>query len=170
MRSLILYGVRAQKDDLVDRPEVEVQQCMELTGTNSPRAWPTIMQAIQALLTVAVMLFGFEGAARYAPLAQLVEHLTLNQGVQGSSPWWCTRISGSESWLRYRDGTWPVGQVVKTEASHAFNIGSNPVRVTIFSLDRERKSEYNVCCCERSCNSWCLLGRGSTCSHPEHRS
>ena len=25
---------------------------------------------------------------------------------------------------------WPVGQVVKTEASHAFNIGSNPVRVT----------------------------------------
>ena len=26
---------------------------------------------------------------------------------------------------------WPVGQVVKTEASHAFNIGSNPVRVTI---------------------------------------
>ena len=26
--------------------------------------------------------------------------------------------------------TRPVGQVVKTEASHAFNIGSNPVRVT----------------------------------------
>ncbi len=28
---------------------------------------------------------------KYAPLAQLVEHLTLNQGVQGSSPWWCTK-------------------------------------------------------------------------------
>ena len=28
----------------------------------------------------------------------------------------------------------PVGQVVKTEASHAFNIGSNPVRVTTFFL------------------------------------
>ena len=27
--------------------------------------------------------------------------------------------------------TWPVGQAVKTEASHAFNIGSIPVRVTI---------------------------------------
>ena len=27
---------------------------------------------------------------RNAPLAQLVEHLTLNQGVQGSSPWRCT--------------------------------------------------------------------------------
>ena len=26
---------------------------------------------------------------------------------------------------------WPVGQVVKTAASHAVNIGSNPVRVTI---------------------------------------
>lgn len=25
-----------------------------------------------------------------APLAQLVEHLTLNQGVQGSSPWRCS--------------------------------------------------------------------------------
>ena len=24
---------------------------------------------------------------RNGPLAQLVEHLTLNQGVQGSSPW-----------------------------------------------------------------------------------
>ena len=35
-------------------------------------------------------LFGFEGAEEsipgYAPLAQLVEHLTLNQGVHGSSP------------------------------------------------------------------------------------
>ena len=31
-----------------------------------------------------------------APLAQLVEHLTLNQGVQGSSPWRCTH-SPSES-------------------------------------------------------------------------
>ena len=32
-------------------------------------------------------LFSFQGAQpRYAPLAQLVEHLTLNQGVQGSSP------------------------------------------------------------------------------------
>ena len=40
--------------------------------------------AIQAEVT----LFGFEGVylKSYAPLAQLVEHLTLNQGVQGSSP------------------------------------------------------------------------------------
>ena len=32
-----------------------------------------------------------KAAQRNAPLAQLVEHLTLNQGVQGSSPWRCTR-------------------------------------------------------------------------------
>ena len=32
-------------------------------------------------------LFSFQGVfEQYAPLAQLVEHLTLNQGVQGSSP------------------------------------------------------------------------------------
>ena len=29
---------------------------------------------------------------------------------------------------------WPIGQVVKTAASHAVNIGSNPVWVTIFLL------------------------------------
>ena len=32
---------------------------------------------------------------------------------------------------------WPVGQVVKTEASHAFNIGSNPVRVTSSSYETQ---------------------------------
>ena len=32
---------------------------------------------------------------------------------------------------------WPVGQVVKTAASHAVNIGSNPVRVTIFKAKKE---------------------------------
>ena len=35
---------------------------------------------------------------------------------------------------------WPVGQVVKTEASHAFNIGSNPVRVTTFLKARHAES------------------------------
>ena len=29
---------------------------------------------------------------------------------------------------------WPIGQVVKTAASHAVNIGSNPVWVTNFFL------------------------------------
>ena len=38
----------------------------------------------------------------------------------------------------------PVGQVVKTEASHAFNIGSNPVRVTIFLLTESGKVNIMV--------------------------
>lgn len=37
---------------------------------------------------------------------------------------------------RCKMDVWPVGQAVKTEASHAFNIGSNPVRVTKFKLHR----------------------------------
>ena len=37
---------------------------------------------------------------RFAPLAQLVEHLTLNQGVQGSSPWRCIRSPGIREYMR----------------------------------------------------------------------
>ena len=37
--------------------------------------------------SLSLTLFSFQGVLiGYAPLAQLVEHLTLNQGVQGSSP------------------------------------------------------------------------------------
>ena len=50
----------------------------------------------------------------------------------------------------------PVGQVVKTEASHAFNIGSNPVRVTTFSLDSDVTMEYNRFVSAKAlANSWC---------------
>ena len=36
-------------------------------------------------------MFNFEGTWKeFAPLAQLVEQLTLNQRAQGSSPWKCT--------------------------------------------------------------------------------
>ena len=34
------------------------------------------------------------GSTKYAPLAQLVEQLTLNQWVQGSSPWRRTKYGG----------------------------------------------------------------------------
>ena len=37
---------------------------------------------------------------RYASIAQLVEHLTLNQGVRGSSPRWCTINGPLVKWLR----------------------------------------------------------------------
>ena len=60
------------------------------------------------------------GACLYAPLAQLVEQLTLNQWVLGSSPRWCTKR--------------PVGQVVKTPPSHGGITSSSLVRVTIFLL------------------------------------
>ena len=53
---------------------------------------------------------------RNAPLAQLVEQLTLNQWVLGSSPRWCT--------------IWPVGQAVKTPPSHGGDGSSILPRVT----------------------------------------
>ena len=41
------------------------------------------------------------------------------------------KIAKSGANTRCKMDVWPVGQAVKTEASHAFNIGSIPVRVTI---------------------------------------
>ena len=46
-----------------------------------------------------------------APLAQLVEQLTLNQRVPGSSPWWRTKAcagTGRES--EKQTGAWPITQ------------------------------------------------------------
>ena len=47
-----------------------------------------IFTLVSLLLLPLAPLFGFQGVSSYfqAPLAQLVEHLTLNQGAQGSSP------------------------------------------------------------------------------------
>ena len=58
--------------------------------------------------------------ADYSGIAQLVEHLTVNQAVDGSSP-------PAGVFLYYIE--WPVGQVVKTPPFHGGNMGSNPVRV-----------------------------------------
>jgi hypothetical protein len=38
----------------------------------------------------------------FEPLAQLVEHLTFNQGVEGSSPSWLTTLCGSGSGVEHR--------------------------------------------------------------------
>ena len=54
----------------------------------------------------------------YSPIVQPVEHLTVNQGVVGSSP--------------TRGATWPVGQAVKTPPFHGGIGGSIPPPVTIF--------------------------------------
>ena len=56
----------------------------------------------------------------YSPIVQPVEHLTVNQGVVGSSP--------------TRGATWPVGQAVKTPPFHGGIGGSIPPPVTIRAL------------------------------------
>ena len=43
-------------------------------------------------LTFRLLLLGCAGVFNLAPLAQLVEHLTLNQGVRSSSLRWCTML------------------------------------------------------------------------------
>ena len=52
-------------------------------------------------------------------------------------PWGTSDLRERKVPALQRQTIWPVGQVVKTAASHAVNIGSNPVRVTIFLLTRE---------------------------------
>ena len=54
------------------------------------------------------------------PLAQLVEHLTLNQGVQSSILWRITIF------------LWPGGQEVKTPPFHGGIAGSIPAPVTTY--------------------------------------
>ena len=44
------------------------------------------------------------------------------------------KIAKSGANTRCKMDVWPVGQAVKTEASHAFNIGSIPVRVIFAPL------------------------------------
>ena len=78
------------------------------------------------MLVSIVQFSGCKPFKMYAPLAQMVEQLTLNQWVLGSSPRWCTKSCFSYS----KDQMWPVGQAVKTAASHAANRGSIPLRVT----------------------------------------
>ena len=48
-----------------------------------------------------------------APVAQLVEHLTLNQGVQGSSPCGCTDVAD-------------MAQLVEQRIRNAWVPGSSP--------------------------------------------
>ena len=72
----------------------------------------------------------------YEPLAQLVEHLTFNQRVEGSSPSWLTILF-----------SWPVGQVVKTPPFHGGNTGSNPVRVMFFAYFWSRGVVVNMPAC-----------------------
>ena len=59
-------------------------------------------------------------ADQFSSLAQSVEHLTVNQGVVGSSP------TGG---VCYCSNFWLLGQAVKTSPFHGGNTGSIPVGV-----------------------------------------
>ena len=102
---------------------------MQPANTNRSNTFPNAMGfGVLVCLFLSVSAKNFENhltngircaiinkSGEYAPLAQLVEQLTLNQWVLGSSPRWCTfRL---------------VGQVVKTPPSHGGITSSNLVRV-----------------------------------------
>ena len=59
-----------------------------------------------------------------APVAQLVEHLTLNQGVQGSSPCGCTPLKRKAFWHA------PVAQLVEHLTLNQGVQGSSPCGCT----------------------------------------
>ena len=68
-----------------------------------------------------------ERKAKSGSLAQVVEHLTFNQVVRGSSPRWLTNLLGRKS---PSADFWPRGQAVKTSPFHGGDMGSIPVGVT----------------------------------------
>ena len=74
-------------------------------------------------------------AKQFSSLAQSVEHLTVNQGVVGSSP---------------TGGVWLHGQAVKTSPFHGGNTGSIPVGVIgsnepLFYADVAQLAEQLIC-------------------------
>ena len=71
----------------------------------------------------------------YSPIVQPVEHLTVNQGVVGSSP--------------TRGATWPVGQAVKTPPFHGGIGGSIPPPVTIRALSSAGRASALQAECQR---------------------
>ena len=66
-----------------------------------------------------------------APVAQLVEHLTLNQGVQGSSPCGCTIIKGRFTFFFWNNKrVAPVAQLVEHLTLNQGVQGSSPCGCT----------------------------------------
>ena len=63
----------------------------------------------------------------------MVEHLTFNQRVEGSSPSWLTIVF---CFSKITFNIWPLGQVVKTPPFHGGNTGSNPVGVMAFDCQQ----------------------------------
>ena len=137
----------------------------------------------QTALWIFHPLFGFEGAGTkpWAPLAQLVEHLTLNQGVQGSSPWRCTKEKGAARcfWYRPRKRNeygplvkWLRQRPLTPLTSVRIRYGSPSQKSGFFGGDKRVGRQVNSLLLREQLqySSWCWLGRGSTRSHPEHGS
>ena len=71
----------------------------------------------------------------HAPLAQLVEHLTLNQGVQGSSPWRCTESTIFEA-ERFGDGVFFVLQTMRLDRVVSLKIGHGVIVDHVITSER----------------------------------
>ena len=84
------------------------------------------------LLTAGSLVRVQLGEPNFAPLAQLVEQLTLNQWVLGSSPRWCTNHGR------------PVGQAVKTPPSHGGITSSILPRVTKVSANGDEDPPVSI--------------------------
>ena len=65
----------------------------------------------------------------YAPLAQLVEQLTLNQWVRGSSPRRCTRPAGASAGVSVMSAEGPPVPIPNTEVKLCS--GENTLRATV---------------------------------------
>ena len=86
----------------------------------------------------------------YAPLAQLVEQLTLNQWVLGSSPRWCTKISPTEAWGLFfasRPGKAGVRAPSGTRTARAGRPTSRPAKTPLRGGFRARESPR--CCTKK---------------------
>ena len=92
---------------------------------------------------------------RKAPLAQLVEHLTLNQGVPGSSPWWCTKGQGAQKRALCQNGSLvkrlrlrPLTPATRVRFPHESPFDKNTWKC-VFYIDRKVKPEKLVSMTQR---------------------
>ena len=84
-----LFPFRTQKLSLLVPKIVSWKRLVKI-GSRRLLYGPLVKRLRQRPLTPLTSV-RFRYGSPYAPLAQLVEQLTLNQWAQGSSPWRCTR-------------------------------------------------------------------------------
>ena len=77
--------VRPLEDDEVDRSEVEVQQCMELTDTNRSRAWPEGLGKTVVAWLFSMWFWRYMWKYQCAS-GSVVEHHLAKVGAAGSNP------------------------------------------------------------------------------------